>query len=160
MNTNSDWEQCLQRQQDLAEFAHLTGRERFERRLATAQEGGRGSTAGAARRLLAEAVEPTEAAIAWAVEESSKKRGRKPVALRWAKELGYDVAAFLTARVVLDGIDTGKQDAKTVARHISRLALHELRYRRFREEAPGLFAYPMNKFETPSDVHRARAPHH
>src|SRR5690625_2036439 len=157
MNTNSDWEQRLQRQQDLEEFAHLSGQERFERRLVTAQEGGRGSTAGAARRLLAEAVEPTEAAIAWAVEESSKKRGRKPVALRWAKELGYDVAAFLTARVVLDGIHTGKQDAKTVARHISRLALHELRYRRFREEAPGLFHYRMNNFDTSSYAHRSRS---
>lgn len=121
MFTNEQWEQRLQRQEALEEFAHLSGHDRFYRRLDKAQEGGRGSTVGAARKLLVEAVDPTEAAIKWAVEDAEGKRGRKPAALRWVKELGMDVAAFLTCRVVLDGIHTDKQDAKSVARHLSRL---------------------------------------
>jgi DNA-directed RNA polymerase, mitochondrial len=155
--SQTEWNRLLEVQEDLEDFSDYRGRDRYYRRIEQAQEGGRGSTVGATRRLLAEAVDPTEEAIRWSAEESLAKRGPTPIGVKWAQALGYDVAAFLVARVVLDGIGQEAQDFKKLCLHIARLSVHELRYRRFREEAPGLFHYRMNSFDTDSYAHRSRS---
>lgn len=157
------WQDALARQEKLEEESTSLGVERFKRSLEKAQDQERGSLVGAARKLMVEAIEPTEKAIAQMVEENTGGYTVK----RWMKKLektapspesnAAAVAAFLTARVVLDGVHTGKQDAKTVAKHIATLILHELRFRKFKAEAPALFQYRMSNYDTSSYAHRARS---
>lgn len=157
MFNDETWESAQERQEDMEDFSSAKGRERFEQRLKTEQESGRGSTAGAALKLLTEAVIPVEEEIERVVAEYRHKPGPNPVAVRWIEKVGVDVAAFLTVRVILDGIHQEKLAVGTVADHITLLMTHELRYRRFREEAPALFHYKMDNFDTTSYAHRSRS---
>ena len=65
----------------------------------------------------------------------------------------------MTLRAVLDGIGThGKKNAvHHVAHTISGMIVDELRYRRFKEQAPGLFEYKLKNFHTSSYAHMARS---
>lgn len=173
MYTEAEWIEGLKRQREMEEAGLSMGVERFRRKLTQAQESMRGSTVGGARRLLVEAIDPVKEAIQYKIDESNSQRGRKHTALKWIRreedypeegpanlsteKVGSDVAAFLAARVVLDGIHLGKRDVKQVALDITRYLLDELRYRTLREKAPALFEYRMGKFDTSSYAHRSRS---
>jgi DNA-directed RNA polymerase, mitochondrial len=156
--TDAEWTEKLARQEELEQQASVGGRERFMQRLEDAQEKGRGSMVGAAKRLLVEAIAPVEAALDHAMREASERvPQQRPKAYKWVNLLGTDVTAFLTVRVVLDGVHEGKQDLSVVIRSLTRHILNELKYRRFKEQAPGLFHYRLNSFETDSYAHRSRS---
>jgi DNA-directed RNA polymerase len=150
------WNNLLERQRELEDNSLALGGQRFRRRVAEATQAGKASTVGAARKLLQLAIEPLEAGINRLIEDSSSKRGPKHEALKWCKLLGADVAAYMTVKIVLDGV---KPDGfmRTAALEISQLILDELRYRRFLKEAPGLFQYRMAKFTTSNYAHMARS---
>lgn len=149
----SDFQLLLSRQRELEDQSLAKGAERFRQRLALANSTGKGSTVGGAKRLLAEAIAPLEAAIE---EMIVPKRGRPHLAAKWCKAVGPDVAAFITTRVVLDSLSRAVSVRHTAAA-ITALLLDELRYRRFQEQAPNLFDYRMGKFTTSSYAHMSRS---
>lgn len=157
----AQWETLLERQRELEDNALALGGQRFRRRVAEAAASGKGSTVGAAKKLLQMAIDPLETAINELA--SAKRRGPKHAAIRWAKLVGADAAAYMTVKVVIDGVQTlrpnhsGRLQLRQAALDISQLILDELRYRRFQEEAPGLFHYRMSKFTTRSYAHMARS---
>lgn len=161
------WEVLLERQRELEDNSLALGGQRFRRRVAEATAAGKGSTVGAARKLLQVAIEPLEVAIQYLIDNSKKagdgkKRGAVHEAVRWCRLLGADTAAYMTVQTVIDGVKAGDGGAKRLtlregALAISGLILDELRYRRFQEKAPGLFNYRMAKFTTSSYAHMARS---
>jgi len=156
LNDPVQWEQKLQRQEELEDDAVGRGRDRFKRRLRKARESGVLSTVGAAQRLLVHGIEPLERGIESYVLNAKTRKGPKPVSLKWIERVGTDVAAYLTLKVVLDQIETPRSVQK-VAGGIAELIVDELRYRKFREEAPGLFDYKLSHFNTGSYAHMARS---
>ena len=144
----------LERQRELEDNALALGAERFRRRLQQAEQSGKASTAGAARKLLSQALDPMTKAVEDMV--GKKGKGKRHIAVHWCKALGADVAAYMTIRVVLDGI-AKRGPIRSAAMDIADLFLDELRYRRFKEEAPQLFEYRMSKFNTSSYAHMARS---
>lgn len=142
------------------------GGQRFRRRVQEAETAGKGSTVGAARKLLQVAIEPLEAAIQYMIDNSkragqAKRGGRSHEAVRWCKAVGADVAAYITVKTVLNGVrDTAglrRLSVRDGSLEIVSLILDELRYRRFQEKAPGLFNYRMGKFTNSSYAHMARS---
>jgi DNA-directed RNA polymerase len=166
----AQWDNLLERQRELEDNSLALGGERFRRRVAEATQAGKGSTIGAARKLLQLAIEPLEAGIKALIADSQNKRGPKHEALKWCKVLGADVAAYMTVKVVLDGVRPSgimqesveaypaqRLPLREAALSVASLILDELRYRRFQEQAPGLFQYRMAKFTTSSYAHMARS---
>jgi DNA-directed RNA polymerase len=166
----AQWNSLLERQRELEDNSLALGGQRFRRRVADATSKGSTSTVGAAKRLLQLAIEPLEAGITKLIEDSSTKRGPKHEALKWCKLVGADVAAYMTVKIVLDGVKpdgftanffsgarTKRLPLREAALDISQLILDELRYRKFQTDAPGLFTYRMAKFTTSSYAHMARS---
>jgi Autographiviridae RNA polymerase len=151
---DQEWDALLERQRELEDNALALGGERFRRRVEQANAAGKGSTEGAAKKLLSDAIQPLEDAITEMIDR--KGAGRRHMAVKWCALAGADVAAFITAKCVLDGMLIKESFAKR-ASSVSQLILDELRYRRFREQAPALFEYKMNKFQTSSYAHMARS---
>lgn len=145
-----DWE----RQEELESMALHWGAVRFKRRCRAAVEQGDATRVGAARRLLLDAVSATEEYLVAYLEES--RRGRVHTARKWVELVGPEVAAYLTCKVILGNVGLRVPISDT-ARKITELVLDEVRCRRFRELAPGLFAYRMASFQTSSMVHMARS---
>jgi DNA-directed RNA polymerase len=158
MYDQAQFEEALQRQLRLEDEASTLGVERFKTRLRKAAEGGRGSSAGAARKLLVEGLEPLEAAMKHHVDSQAGRRGPKTEAFKWINLLGADVASYLTLRIVLDELSKPKvHNLRLVAFRVSQHILDELRYRRLKTEAPGLFHYRMRRFQTSSYAHMSRS---
>jgi Mitochondrial DNA-directed RNA polymerase len=146
----------VEKQRELEDNALSMGLQRFRRRLEQAEKSGQGSTIGAARRLLVEAIEPATKAIEYWIETTKKKRGPKPSPLKWVEAVGAEVAAYMTTRVIINAIHEGVT-VRRIEDEICELIEDELRYRRFQEEAPGLFSYTMAKFDSGHYAHNARS---
>lgn len=167
----------LDRQRSLEDNAMALGKERFRRRIEEAEKAGKASTVGAARKLLQTAIVPLAAAIKLMVDETEGRRGRKHFAVKWCREkceacaaeerqskktvvcshaIGSDVAAYMTVKVCLDSI-TKQASLYNAANDVADLILDELRYRRFQQEAPGLFDYKVRGFTTSNYAHMARS---
>lgn len=151
-------EQLLWRQEQLEDNCLSKGAARFRERLETAKSKGRETTIGAARKLLVEAINPVEKGIQAMLDEAKTpgRRGRRHFAVKWCEAVGADVAAYITVKVVLD-VMASRAPVRKVASSICALLIDELRYRRFQEQAPGLFKYRMGKFQTSNYAHMARS---
>lgn len=156
MYANETFESYSNRQRELEEHALALGGQRFRERLQSAIDQGSESQVGAAKKLLGRGIEPVQAALEAMIAE--KKRGGQHAALKWVKLLGADVAAFLAVRVVLDNIH-GRISVRKAAFEVTELMQDELRFRRFRTEAPKLFEYVMSSFTTSNYAHMARSLH-
>lgn len=159
--TEADWNKNLERQRELEDNALAIGGQRFRRRIAEANAAGKGSTVGAAKKMLQLAIEPLSAAIQNMIDtrkQPGQKRagGRMHVAVRWCQDVGAETAAYITVKSVLDSL-AKRPRVSDAAKDISTLIIDELRFRRFQEQAPGLFTYRMGKFTTGSYAHRARS---
>lgn len=152
--TQSKWEALLDRQRELEDSAMAEGAARFKRRLEEACAGGSASMVGAARKLLQEGLVKLEDALTELTEK--KRTGPRHVAERWIVEVGPNVAAYMTLKVVLDVI-TQRVNIRKAAFRISELLFDELRYRRFWKEAPQLFEYKLKSFHTSNYSHMARS---
>lgn len=157
----AQWQVLLERQRELEDNSLALGGERFRRRIAEAEAAGKGSTVGAAKKLLQLAIEPLEAAIQNMLDTSKRPGDGKPngavhEAVHWCRAVGADTAAYMTVKTILDGVSK-RFILRDRAQFVSGLILDELRYRKFQEEAPGLFNYRMAKFTTSSYAHMARS---
>lgn len=154
----SEWDGLLAKQKQLEESAYAEGAARFRRRLEQATQKGAASTVGGAHKLLKHGLEKMEKAINVMMSPAGtrKQRGPRHAAAKWCEAVGSDVAAYITLKVVLDGIGK-KGKLHDIARTITTLILDELRYRRFQEQAPHLFEYKLKSFHTSSYAHMARS---
>lgn len=146
------WHAALLRQKALEEQLSQEGADRFRRRLQQAEQAGQASAVGGAQRLLSEGMVKLEQAIQAMID---KRMGRPHLAVRWCKLVGADVAAYLTTKVVL-GSSTARS-VRSVAYSLSNFIQSELQYRRFKEQAPGLFEYKLRGFRTSHYGHRNRS---
>lgn len=158
LGNQDHWQTLLDQQRELEDEGMARGAERFRRRLQHAQEGGRATDYGAARRLLSTAIEPLEKAIAFFIEEQKGKRGIKHCAVKWIEAVGVDVAAYMTIKALLDRLSAGDRLVlRDAALPVVGMIQDELRFRRFQAKAPGLFKYRLGKFSTTSYAHMARS---
>lgn len=146
----------LERQRQMEDEGMADGVRRFRERVTRSAQHGRASDTGAARKLLQTAIDPLADALAQLVEQSRGRAGRKHQIERWIHTVGPEVLAYITVKTVLDGL-AQRQPIRDAAAAIAGTVLDELRYRRFREEAPQLFDYRMERFNTSSYTHRQRS---
>lgn len=146
----------LQRQQELEEAGVSEGIHRFRQRIEQAEKHGRASQVGAAKKLLQTAIAPLAQSFQDLVDESKGRRGPKHYVLKWIQAIGPEPLAYLTIKTVLDH-NTKITTVREIAFHLAQSMVEELRLRRLREQAPGLFDYRMNSFTTSNTVHMMRA---
>lgn len=146
----------MERQRDLEASALAIGKEKFWARVHESEQMGSASTVGAGRKLLQEAVPRMAAAVQHMIDSAAATRGPKVHAVKWCNLLGADVVAYITAKALLDNV-AGKQQLREAGNRIADLMLDELRFRRFQEQAPGLFGYATGNFHTSSYRHKARS---
>lgn len=152
------WSELLERQRKLEDTGMADGADRFRKKLAQAEAAGASSTTGAARLLIQGAIDNLENAIRSTIENWPAGKGRQPLVVTWSKRVGPDVAAYMTMKVVVDSTVAGTpRSLHRVADSISTLILDELRYRRFKEQAPALYQYKIESFDTTHSGHRARS---
>lgn len=155
-STEEKWAAMLARQEAFEDDSMGRGRDRFKSKLRKAREAGALSSVGAGQRLLVHGLEPLEKGIQDFVDACGHSPGPRPQSLKWIEAVGVDVTAYMTLKVVLDQIEAPRSLQK-VALGITELLLDELRYRRFREQAPALFTYKLASFNTGSYAHMARS---
>lgn len=156
----------LAKQQQLEDNCLAEGAARFRRQLQQAQEKGAASRVGAAHRLMKDAIDPMSKAVQAMIDDANApgRKGRKHVAVKWCQMTGADVVAYITAKQLLDNHNANtnspgksRPTVRASATAICDLITDELKYRRFRERAKGLFEYRLRSFNTTSYAHMARS---
>ena len=123
-------------QVDLEAEMVSVGQERFYRAIEQAKARGEESGTGYGARLMRQLVLPTTTAIdAFVAECKTGKAGRRHIALQYIDLVEPEVAAFLTLKVVLDGI-TKQDTAQRVAIRIASAIQDEVWVTRYKEAAP------------------------
>ena len=158
MRANETWEEALVRQEQAEGVAQKEGIVRFRKQVAAAEERGDGARVGAARWLLSRAIDPVQKGIEAMLEmaKPGAQGGRRHTAVPWCESAGADVAAYLTCKAVIDGW-VERVAYRQASLDVMTLLIDELRYRRFRKLAPGLFEYAVSKFSTNHYGHMARS---
>lgn len=152
----------MKKQLELEQYAVNWGVERFNTRLEKVRSQEDEAQFGAAKKLMQMALDPTIKAIDEFVYDQMEGRkargqgGQKHCSLRFLEMLGHREAAYLTIKVILDSI-TKTIQVRTAAQELTTLIMDELKFRRFRDKAPGLFAYKMQRFTTSNYAHMARS---
>lgn len=154
--TQERFARLIERQRELESYATAEGARRYHTNLQRALGRGEAAHTGANKKLLSESVSALEAGIVTWLADSKERRGPKHSAIRWVELVGPGTAAYITVKVVLDQLSL-KISLRDAALDISRLLLDELRFRRFKEQAPGLFEYRMASFSTNDYRHMARS---
>lgn len=150
------WEAQLARQEELEDLGLTRGRDRFLKALHKAEAKGRGSQVGGAHSLLLKALSSIEDGIVFWVNEQESKRGMRPVPLRWLKAVEPDVLAYLTVKILLDGLHQTRS-LYSLSLTIAGSVQDELVYRELRDKKPALFSYlTSTKFLTQHYQHNAR----
>lgn len=155
-------DETMKRQYAIEKFCVDWGVERFNHHLETARERGEESKVGAAKKLVQMAIEPLSAAIEQFVDyqtngkKATGQGGQRHCSLRYLEMLGSKTAAYLTIKVILDSV-TKTVQVRTAAQEITSLMLDELKFRRFRDQCPELFAYRKSKFTTSNYTHMAKS---
>lgn len=158
----ADLDEVMKRQLELENFAVDWGVERFNRNLTRSRQQDEESKAGAAKKLMQMAMEPMIAAIGQFVYDQTQGRkaigqgGAKHCSLKFIEMCGHRQVAYLTIKVILDSI-TKTVQLRTAAQELTQYIMDELKFRRFKEQAPGLFRYKMQKFTTSNYAHMARS---
>jgi DNA-directed RNA polymerase len=141
-------------QQEFEDNSLALGGKRFREALARNREKGTESTKGAAKKAMRECLRRVEAGITAMCERKGK--GRRHLAVKVCKRVGYDVSAYMILKCVIDSL-SARNNAKRVGLDVTGLMIDELRYRRFKAEAPKLFRYRMGKFNTSNYAHMKRS---
>jgi DNA-directed RNA polymerase len=146
------------RQAELEAMGFEDGRKRFREAHADAMRKGNAGRALAVRKFFVEGVDRLEAAIRFFYDEGMApgKRGRKHQLIRWIDLLGADTIAYLTMVEMIDGI-AQKRVYRQAAELISVRVQDEARYRLLAEEAPGLFAFRMDKLKKTANKRHKKA---
>lgn len=147
-------QQDLPSQSDLENHALAEGRLRFLRKLQHAQQSKTVATVGGGKSLLQAAIGPTAQYMQEQI--AVKHRGVKHISQHLIPVVTPEVASYITCRTVLNGLLT-KQALNGVALEVADLLVDELRFRRFKSEAPGVYDTLMVKLsKTPSYQHKQR----
>ncbi len=156
-STLESLESLSQRQQEMEDHALALGGQRFRKKLEEAIQSGTEAQVGAAKKLLAGGLNLVEKAMADLIAPKKGVGGsRRASAEKWVRALGPEVAAYLALKVILDNIH-GRVSVRRAAFDVTELVIDELRFRRFKKEAPRLFEYAMTSFTTSSYAHKARS---
>ena len=132
-NTYSDDD--FQREVELEREMVNRGRERFLRRVSSAQTGGKESHIGYARMLMKRGIEPVAQAVeAFVAGAMTGKPGVKPIAARLLSRMDARVASFIALRVLLDKATQSRRTIQSAAVEIGRELEFELRMTEFREQ--------------------------
>src|SRR5213080_3288566 len=114
------WQDLCNRQSEREAVALAEGAAAFRRQVQQAAQAGNATRTPVARKMLEQGIEPLEQAIqAWLdnptpaanslrqpghLAATRTKRGPKHVATKWIEAVGVPAAAYMTLKVVLDGI--------------------------------------------------------
>lgn len=126
------------------------------------EKGAEGRTPGGSS-LLSSTVPP----LAHAIEETissakSGKRGRRQMAVRYIEQLEPSTVAYLTAKVVLDGISQ-RESIQTVGANIAGMVEDEIRFLEFKREAKRLYETVKSKLDSAASQnyrHQRRVMYH
>lgn len=133
IETSDEWADKMAQQFELEEKMRTMGIDRFWANAEKAREKGQETNTKPVRRLLDHSVVPVTKGIeAFLRECESGKAGKKHTAYHLLKKIEPEVAAYLTCRVVLDGVAKGDK-LVTLARRVASLIEDELAFRAFRE---------------------------
>ena len=134
IDSNPEHDVLLARQAELEDKMRGMGVDRHWSAIRKAQDRGRSTETKSVRRLLQFAVESTAEGIREFIEEASnKKAGRHHSALKSIQMLEPEENALLAARVILDGVASGKK-LVPVATMIAHMIEDEVSYQRFKQE--------------------------
>jgi len=137
----------------LEEDALAAGAHRFRQRLEELAKEGDATAEGAPRNLLRRVLEPFEAALSEIAQ--SKDRRKYGLLVKWLDLVGPDIAAFLTLKVLLG--NTRGDNVARLAPAIARLLHDEVRYKKLKADARGLFEFRMRSFNTSSYRHKSHS---
>src|ERR1043166_7045061 len=157
--TDASWSALLDRQRQRESAALADGERAFRAAIAREAQRGEFARTSVARILLKRGIEPMIKGLTALADKSAHTRGVRHVALKWIERVGAPVAAYITLKVVLDGI-TKRREYTTICCEVSDYIIDELRYRSLRDVAPGLFEYKLKQFRTSSYAHMARSMDH
>lgn len=109
-----------------------------------------------AKELMKYTLDALSVGVTLYLETCEKTRGASHCSVKVFEEVGADQVALITSKAIYNTLTVGVSALK-VAVAIGKALIDELRFRKFREEAPGLFKWKMGNFKSNSDVHRARS---
>lgn len=150
-----DLESAVERQRLQEEDAIAAGAERFLERLAKAKKQKQEAGAGAAQSMLAQATEDTADVMKVVLENAKTAHGRH-IGLDWIEKLGVYPAAYLTVKACMDAMSQ-EPILRVIAKDLFHLCQDELRYRRFKEQAPNLFKYKVKNFSTSNYAYMSKS---
>ena len=113
------------------------------------------SSAGAGKSLVSDAIQP----LANAIHARLESQGKTHIASKVIPVVGVDVSAYIIVRSVLNHV-LKQQVVGVVAVEIADLMMDELRYRRFKQMAPGLYDFKVKRFNTNHYDHKRKSLNH
>lgn len=138
----------------LEEVARMQGVVRFEEDTHRKMEQDQQSGTYFGTALLKRSIEPVADAIrTFQVKASNGKPGRRHAALRYLELVKPEVAAYMTARAVIDTYTKPRRATRMAAIIGGRLE-DEVRYADFKEKAPGLWHVLSKQTKGSSDRHK------
>lgn len=137
-------------QSALEDLSRREGYRRFHANLNRAVERGDAATAAGYKTLLARCIEPTAKVLSERIAMCEAKGKVWPVYLKYAKEAGPTVTAYLAVKACLMNLPVSPE-LGGVARQCATFLLDEVRMGRFQAASPGLYAHA---------DHRSRAATH
>lgn len=143
-------------QMELESEALTHGSERFTKAVQRNKETARETNNQAGLKALKDSIEPVAIAMQNFLDMSEHQKGVKHVAIRIIKEIGPEHASLLTAKAILDTLSSSSSVSKMTFK-IANMILDELRFRKFKTVAPGLFEWKMARFDTTSYAHMKRS---
>lgn len=163
--TPEEWAGLLERQEALEDTMRAWGRENFTRQVRESREGGNASMVGAAYKAMKLQVEKVSGALEGVCTAGG--RGRPHMGIKFVKMCGYDVGeskrvegwevcAYIATRTIMDNL-WRNLSVYHMQKMLGKNVLDEVRYRRLKDRAPGIFSYKMDHFKTSSHVHMSRS---
>lgn len=129
------------------------GRQRYQNIIASAREKGREGDTSYGSRLISEFTSP----LSDAIQEVHDKRGKRAVAVALLQGVDSNVAAYMTIKVVMDGISQQSNAAKLLVSLGAKLE-DEMRFSRFQEEHEAYFNTILQDFKN-KNTHAYRHMH-
>lgn len=155
---NQEWDSKFDRQYELEEKMRGMGVDRFWSNVADSREQNRETQVRSVRRLMNHSIVKVASGIeAFIAECEEGKAGRKHSAYKYIKKIEPEVAALITARVVLDGVAKGDL-LVPLARRVANLIEDELAFREFEKADKKTFQMLVKREQTVngSCYHRQR----
>jgi DNA-directed RNA polymerase len=141
IDNNQEWNLKVTRQAELEDKMRGMGVDRFWSNVANAREREQETSVRSVRRLMNHAITKITVGVQQFLDEAGSGRaGPKHTAVKFLKQIEPEVAATVTARVVLDSI--AKESAVIpTSRRIGQMIEDELAFRQFEKADPQVFKW-------------------